>query len=93
MKDGPVEIWDIKSMSMLSKMSKRFPPAVCMVNSKYMNTIYILITDKEILVIASLILSNYLFVYFLFLRNGFNVICQREKEVVYQLLLLKVYIY
>lgn len=31
-KDGQVEIWDIKSMSMLSKMSKRFPPAVCMVN-------------------------------------------------------------
>jgi len=31
-KDGPVEIWDLKSMSLLSKMSKRFPPAVCMVN-------------------------------------------------------------
>uniref|UniRef100_A0A2S2NNV8 WD repeat-containing protein 11 n=1 Tax=Schizaphis graminum TaxID=13262 RepID=A0A2S2NNV8_SCHGA len=29
-KDGPVEIWDLKSMSLLSKMSKRFPPAVCM---------------------------------------------------------------
>lgn len=31
-KDCPVEIWDLKSMSLLSKMSKRFPPAVCMVN-------------------------------------------------------------
>ncbi|XP_050546910.1 WD repeat-containing protein 11-like isoform X2 [Daktulosphaira vitifoliae] len=29
-KDEPIEIWDLKSMSMLSKMSKRFPPAVCM---------------------------------------------------------------
>ncbi|XP_050421580.1 WD repeat-containing protein 11-like [Adelges cooleyi] len=29
-KDGPLEIWDLKSMSMLSKMSKRFPAAVCM---------------------------------------------------------------
>ncbi|VVC35482.1 Hypothetical protein CINCED_3A000598 [Cinara cedri] len=29
-KDWPVEIWDLKSMSLLSKMSKRFPPAVCL---------------------------------------------------------------
>lgn len=51
-KDGPVEIWDLKSMSLLSKMSKRFPPAVCMVNIlKCFNinnyNIYILLFFKE----------------------------------------------
>lgn len=40
-KDGPLEIWDLKSMSMLSKMSKRFPAAVCMVRIDIvLNSIY-----------------------------------------------------
>lgn len=70
-KDGPVEIWDLKSMSMLSKMSKRFPSPVCMVNILRWIIIKYLIKLLGISIII-----------FLIFRNGFNVTCQKEKEVV-----------